>query len=349
MMKKKIIIIICIVLTGIAILILKTIRDAGEFATLTPHTNFKCTMVQNVPGPEDIAIDHSTGTAFISSFNRRAFMKGDLIQGAVFAYNLEGKPALKNLTAGLKIGFYPHGISFYAAPDGKKYLFVINHQKSKNSVELFEFRNNALVHLETVGGDLMISPNDVTAVGPRQFYFTNDHGSKSDFGKLLEDYLQLSRSNVAFFDGKKIRVVADGFAYANGIWAADDGKYLYVAATTGKKFYVYEHSSDGSLGSVSEIYLGTGADNIDIDSVGTIRAAGHPKMLTFLKHAKNESNKSPSQILEIVKDEKGKYAFKEIYLNLGDEISAASVASAYKKRLLVGSVFEDFFLDCTMK
>ena len=348
-MKKKIIIVICILLTGITILVLKTIRDAGEFATLTPHADSKCTRVQNVPGPEDIAIDHSTGTAFISSFNRRAFMKGNLIQGAIFAYNLEGEPALRNLTAELKIGFYPHGISFYTAPDGKKYLFVINHQKSKNSVELFEFRNNALVHLETVGGELMISPNDVTAVGPRQFYFTNDHGSKSDFGKSIEDYLQLSRSNVAFFDGKKIRVVADGFAYANGIWAADDGKHLYVAATTGKKFYIYERSTDGSLGFVSEIYLGTGGDNIDIDSGGIIRVAGHPKMLTFLKHAKNEANKAPSQILQIVKDEKGGYAFKEIYLNLGDEISAASVASGYKKRLLVGSVFEDFFLDCTMK
>ena len=349
MMKKKIIIVICILLAGITILVLKTIRDAGEFATLTPHADYKCTRVQHVPGPEDIAIDHSTGTAFISSFNRRAFMKGNLIQGAIFAYNLEGKPVMKNLTAGLKIGFYPHGISFYAAPDGKKYLFVINHQKSKNYVELFEFRNNALVHLETVGGDLMISPNDVTAVGPRQFYFTNDHGSKSDFGKLLEDYLQLSRSNVTFFDGEKLRVVAEGFAYANGIWAADDGKYLYVAATTGKKFYIYERSADGSLRLVSEISLGSGGDNIDIGSGGTIRVAGHPKMLTFLKHAKNEANKAPSQILEIVKDEKGGYAFKEIYLNLGDEISAASVASVYKKRLLMGSVFEDYFLDCTMK
>ena len=87
----------------------------------------------------------------------------------------------------------------------------------------------------------------------------------------------------------------------------------------------------------------------DIDSGGIIRVAGHLKMLTFLKHAKMKLTMPPSQILQIVKDEKGGYSFKEIYLSLGDEISAASVASVYKKRLLMGSVFEDFFLDCTMK
>ncbi len=348
-MKKKIICIICVLLVVIAVLVLKTVHNAGEFTALAPHFDCSCVKVDNVPGAEDIVIDHATGTAFVSSFDRRAYMKGKLLQGAVFAYNLEGKPVLKNLTPDLEFGFYPHGMSLYVSPDGRKYLFVINHQKTKNRVEIFEFRNNVLAHLETVGGDLMISPNDVAGVGPRQFYFTNDHGSRSDFGRCFEDYLQLSRSNVAFYDGNKIRVVAEGFTYANGIWAADDGKHLYVAATTGKKFYVYQRSADGSLGSVSELHLGTGADNIDVDSGGVIRVAAHPKMLTFLKHAGDETKNSPSQILQIIKNEKDEYSFKELYLNQGEEISAASVAAAYRKRLLLGSVFENFFLDCTMK
>ncbi len=348
-MKKKIIIAICIVAGVLAIFILKTFRDAGEFSTIVPHSDCSCIRVNNVPGPEDIAIDHSTGTAFVSSFDRRASMKGNFIQGAVFAYNLEGKPVLKNLTAELKMEFSPHGLSFYRAPDGRKYLFVINHQKQKNVIEIFEYRNNTLAHMETVGGDLMISPNDVAAVGPRQFYFTNDHGSKSALGKRLEDYLQLSRSNVAYYDGKQIRIVADGFSYANGIWVADEGKRLFLAATTGKKFYVYDRSADGSLKPVSELSLATGGDNIDIGSDGIIRIASHPKLLTLTRHFRDSANKSPSQVLEIIKDARGGYSFREIYLNRGDEISAASVAAVYKKRLLVGTVVDDFFLDCTMK
>jgi len=37
---------------------------------------------------------------------------------------------------------------------------------------------------------------------------------------------------------------------------------------------------------------------------------------------------------------------KEVYLNLGKEISASSVAAVYKDRMLVGAVFDPKFLDC---
>jgi len=213
-------------------------------------------------------------------------------------------------------------------------------------VEIFEILKNSLVHRETVEGKLIISPNDITAVGPRQFYITNDHGSRSVLGKKLEDYLRLSRSNIVYYDGAKMHVVADGFSYANGIWAAVDGKRLYAAATTGKTFYEYERGASGNLKLISKIDLGTGADNIDIDAQGRILIAAHPKLITFLKHAGNKENLSPSQVLEVFRNEKGGYSFEEIYLNAGADISGCSVAAGYKDRLLLGAVFENHFLDC---
>jgi arylesterase/paraoxonase len=213
-------------------------------------------------------------------------------------------------------------------------------------VEIFEFKNNALIHRETVEDEMIISPNDIVAIGPRQFYFTNDHGYRSALGKKLEDYLQLSRSNIAYYDGKSMRIVADDLLYANGIWATNDGKLIYAATTTGKKFYEYERDADGSLKPLSQLDLGTGADNIDVDAKGIIRIATHPKMITLLKHFGNKESMSPSQIIEVFKNEKGGYSFKETYLNLGDELSASSVAAGYKDRLLVGAVCENHFLDC---
>jgi arylesterase/paraoxonase len=68
-----------------------------------------------------------------------------------------------------------------------------------------------------------------------------------------------------------------------------------------------------------------------------------------MKHAKDRTKKAPSQILEVFKSDNGAYSFKEIYCNLGDEISAASVGAVYQNRLLIGAIFEDFFLDCKMK
>jgi arylesterase / paraoxonase len=348
-MKKKIVIIICVAaIVGVAV-VLKIFYSAGEFKKLVPQSNCTCTRVKNITGPEDIAIDDSTGIAFISSLDWRAYIKGKPHQGSIFAYNLEGKPVLKNMTAGLKIKFYPHGISFYKDRNGKKYLFVVNHRPPRHYVEIFEYRNKALVHRETIGGDLMISPNDVAAVGPRQFYFTNDHGSRYGFLRRLEDFLQLSWSNIAYYDGRDIRIAAKNLSYANGIWAGSDGKMLYVTATTGKKFYAYNRSGDGSLKQLLQIDLGSGGDNINIDSNGRILIASHPKMITFLKHAGNKANRAPAQILEVYKNKKGEYSFREIYLNSGNEISAASVAAGYKNRLLIGAIFENFFLDCIIQ
>lgn len=349
-MKKKILVILVIVLIGIAVFILKFMKDAGEFKTLEPHSNYACVKVPDVPGAEDIAIDNSTGIAFISSFDRRAMMQGDVKQGAIFAYNLSGKPAIKNLTAGLTMKFQPHGISFYTSPNGKKYLFVINHRPPRHFVEIFEFTNNTLVHLATVAGGLMISPNDIAAVGPRQFYFTNDHGSKSNRGKQIEDYLRLAHSSIVYYDGTSLRKVAGDLAYANGIWATADGKTIYATSTTDKKFHVYDRDgATGALTQVSEIYLDSGCDNIDVDANGRILIACHPKLLSLIKYMKDSTKKSPSQILEIFKTDSGAYSFRETYCNLGEEISAASVAAAYKNRLLIGAIFEDYFLDCTTK
>jgi Gluconolactonase len=349
-MKKKIFVILVIVFIGIAVFILKLMKDAGEFKTLAPHSNYACVKVLNTPGPEDIAIDNSTGTAFISSFDRRAMMQGNVKQGAIFAYNLRGNPAIKNLTASLAMKFQPHGISFYTGPDGRKYLFVINHQPPRHFVEIFEFANNTLVHLATVSGDLMISPNDIAAVGPRQFYFTNDHGSKLNWGKQIEDYLRLSRSTIVYYDGTSLRKAAGDLAYANGIWATADGKTIYATSTIDKKFHVYNRDvSTGSLTQISEFYLDSGCDNIDVDVNGKILTACHPKLLSLIKYMKDGTKKSPSQILEVFKTDNGAYSVKETYCNLGEEISAVSVAAAYKNRLLIGAIFENYFLDCTMK
>ncbi len=343
---KKAAIITGIALAMIVFMALKTLRDAGEFKTLQPRSNCNCVKVQNAPGPEDIVIDHSTGIAYISSFDRRAYLEGGAKQGAIFSYNLMGTSRLKNLTAGLAFTFRPHGLSLYRGPGGRRLLFVINHQKERNTVEVFLIGEKGLRHLETISDDLLISPNDIAAVGPRSFYFTNDHGSRSEFGRTMEEYLRLPRSNIAYYDGKGVRVVAEGLRFANGIWADREGSLLYAATTTGKEFLVYRRSVDGGLNPEVRLSLDTGADNIDVAPDGRILVASHPQLLTFVKHAKNRGKKAPSQILEVVWDRGGGYDFREIFLDGGGVISAASVAAAYGDRLLVGAVFEEFFLDC---
>ncbi len=345
----RILIGLAVVLVVIGLFVLKTFKDAGQFKTIKSHCDCQCTPVDGIVGPEDITIDPETKIAFVSSDDRRASERGDSVQGAIYAYSLNpSSPFLTNLTTDLPFAFHPHGITLYQSEEGRKYLSVINHRDNDHFIEIFEFTNMKLNHLESINGPLMTSPNDIISVGPRQFYVTNDHGAVSSRGRKVEEYLQLANSYVLYYDGSEFRKAAGDIAYANGIAISPDGRIVYVAAVVGRYIRVFER--DGKTGILThrqDIDLGTGVDNIEIDEQGTLWVGSHPQMLTFVKHSGDASVLSPSQVLKISSDSDGTYNIKEVYLNTGEEISASSVAAVYRNRMLIGAVFDDHFLDCT--
>ena len=348
---RKVLITVFVILAFFAAFVAKTLYDAGQFKTIIQHYEGTCIRVAGLPGPEDITIHPRTGIAFISSDDRRATKAGAPVQGAIYALDLTEKdPAPKKLTAGFDKEFHPHGISLYLDGTGKAFLFVINHTKEGSFVEIFEYVGGALVHRESIGHPLMFSPNDLVAVGVRSFYATNDHGFTSSSWRMLEDFLPLKRSYVMYYDGKDMRVVAKGFGYANGISVSADGKILYLAATLDKAIHVFTRDiASGSLSPAYDIDVGTGPDNIELDTTGALYVACHPKMLEFLAHSKDKGKSSPSQILRITAKDKGDYIIDEIYLNDGKQISAASVATPINGGFLVGQVFEDHVLICSEK
>jgi arylesterase/paraoxonase len=193
----------------------------------------------------------------------------------------------------------------------------------------------------------MYSPNDVVAVGPRSFYVTNDHGSRTKFSRTLEEYLRLARSHVLYFDGENFKRASGGLLYANGINKSPDGRTIYVAAVTAGKIHVYDRdTATGALAPRTQIELGTGVDNIEVDGAGNLWAAAHPKLLTFVKHSKDGSHPSPSQVLKITPTGEKDFQVTEIFLDDGKWLSGASVGAAFENTLLVGPVFDDRFLVC---
>jgi len=329
---------------------------AGMFKTINPHFEGS---IQNVDipiaGPEDITIDQQTGLAFISVDDRRVNIQNPAsIEGAILIMNLSDSiPALKNITPSELTDFHPHGISLWTEPDGRQFLFVVNHrQKSWGQViERFAWRNDSLIHLESiVDANLMTSPNDVTAVGERSFYVTNDHAySNKGIGRTLEDYLQRAISYVNYYDGENFRKVATGIAYANGINRSSDLNQLYVAACTGRKVLIYDRNpTNGELMLNQEIDANTGVDNIELDESGALWIGSHPQLLKFVAHAADSTKFSPSQVLKLSKDKNGKYQLEEIFLNDGSSYSGSTVAAVFKNKILIGSVFEKFFLVCTL-
>jgi len=350
---KAAIIIFIVLALVVGGLIVKTYHDAGEFKKITPHFNAECKAISGVLSSEDITIDPKTGMAFISSADRRTEWSNSshVQKGAIYGLDLNSRePELVNLTADFSKEFNPHGIGLWIGEKENPALFVVNHRQDGHFVEIFDFKNNRLIHRESIQGTLMHSPNDVIPVGPKAFYVTNDHGNTSELGRLVEEYLQLDRALVLYYDGHDFRIVAEGLAYSNGINLSPDGKTVYVAATVGQEVCVYDRDKGtGDLKLRHTIELGTGPDNIEVDESGNLWIGCHPKLLTFVKYSKDPEELSPSHVIKIIVEKPGSYTVDEIYLNSGEPLSGSSVAAVYKDTMLIGSVFDNRFLLCKLQ
>jgi len=349
-LRKKLLIGTGVVLLLLGGLILKTLADAGEFKKISSHFSGSCERVTGVLSSEDIAVHPRTGMLFVSSDERRPekHKKGEL-QGSIFGYDLKNSnPKLVNLTKNFKKTFRPHGISLWVGKDGRTSLFVISHPSGEHVVEIFDYKGGKLIHRRTIKNpELMFRPNDIVAVGHNSFYVSHSHGNKSRFGRTIENYLQLRKGYVLYFDGQTMHRAAAGFSFANGINVSPDGKRLYVATTIGQNLHVFHRDvRTGKLTQRKKIKLNTGLDNIDVDASGNIWIGAHPKLLTFSSHRAKPTRLSPSEVLKVTLHTNKPPKIQQTFLDDGSKISGSSVGVRYKKWLIVGGVLVPYFLKC---
>lgn len=349
-MKRKLIIGGIILVVLISARVIYFLWDAGQFKILEPHFAGTCTPVYGLMGAEDITIHPITGVAYISAYNRRATMTGRETESGIYTYDLKAdNPKLVPLITKTSGEFRPHGISLFVGKNGQDKIFVINHAQEKHTIEIFDLVGGRSTFKQSIENSIIVSPNDLVAVGQDSFYVTNDHKHRGGKMGMLEDYLQLKWSNVIFCKGMDCSVAVSDFSYANGINVSHDQKTLYLSTTTQQTLFVYNRNRNtNKLTFKKEIDTGTGLDNIEIDSLGNIWIGAHPQILKFVTHAKDKNQLSPSQILRFSISPQNKVKREEIYLNLGDEISGSSVGAASANRLLIGSVFEPKILDCKL-
>lgn len=326
---------------------------AGEFRSLDPHFDGTCVQVLGIVGAEDITIHPRTNVAYISAHDRRAVAAGRPGRGGLYAYDLNAAvPSLRDLTPDAPADFRPHGLSLLTAPDGpdgRDRLFVINHAGGDQTVEIYDLTERGLAHRETIRGEALVSPNDLVAVDQRRFYLTNDHGSAAGLLRTLEDYLRLPRANVVYFDGESFQVAARGLRFANGINRSPDGRRIYVAAMLDNALEIYDREpGSGALIHRRRVPLGTGGDNIELDSRGRLWIAAHPKLLTLAQYRDNPGAPAPAQVIRVSLEGPGDAAVEEIFADQGDRIAAATVAAVNGRRMLVGAVFDGRFLDCRL-
>lgn len=67
--------------------------------------------------------------------------------------------------------------------------------------------------------------NDIVAVGVDSFYATNDHYFTHELlAAYVEPFLGLSWCNVVYYSPKEVKVVSEGYHFANGINLSPDKK-----------------------------------------------------------------------------------------------------------------------------
>lgn len=313
----------------------------------------ECRRIDIAPGAEDVQIDPETNIAFITAMERRDWYNDGVASSSeangVYALDLSSA-SLEDIPLPVKVSgdapanFNPHGLYLWSN-DTEKRLFVVNHPTTgEEIIEIFSVgADNQLTHLESVSFDAMHSPNDVVAVGPRQFYATNDKGYEGGIMEMLEAYLALPFSSAVYYDGKNGSIAAKGLTYANGINISPDGQTIYIAEFLKRRITSFSREDGGKLKKITSMNVPTGPDNIDVGTDGTLWTAGHSKVFDFLAHAEDPNEIAPSHGARL-NPATGKS--ETVFVSTKGEINGSSVAAVGAGKLVIGPVFEGHVMVC---
>ncbi|XP_061633422.1 serum paraoxonase/arylesterase 2-like [Phyllopteryx taeniolatus] len=305
-----------------------------------------CVLLKNLShGSEDITV-FGDGLAFISTGLKYPGQPSSDALGKIFLLNLKEsdmEPVELPISRNFDLEtFNPHGISVYTDPtNGTVYLFVVNHPHHKSQVELFQFdeRGFSLLHLKTFKHKLLYSLNDIVALGVDRFYATNDHYFSDEHLKsVVEPLLGQPLTNVVYYSTEMVKVVSEGYYFANGINSSPDKRHIYVADILAHNVHVLERKEDNALASVKSVALGSYCDNIEVDgNTGDLWLGCHPNALRiFHFDPKNPPGSEVIRIQNILSEEP---VVTQVYADDGHVIMGSSVATIYGGKLLIGSVF----------
>ena len=347
-MAKKILLVIAVLVVAVLGRVgYKVAQASGQFIEIESVQADTCATIAVAPGPEDLVIDHATGFAFIAATDRR--MRDPRPRGSIYMLDLNDPASVPVEVLGdTPNDFFGHGVSLWRGSDGALRLFAVNHPESGETVEIFDVAEDGqLQHAETIRSEVMHSLNDVVAVGPRQFYATNDQRFDGGIGGALEVFLGLPLGDLVYFDGEEAVIAASGFAYANGVNVSLDGQKIYVAETIGHNLAVFDRETNtGELSSRRDYGLSTGVDNIDVAPDGSLYIGAHPDLLAFTAHAGDPETISPSQVVRFDPEDG---AITTVYASLDGELNGSATGAFWNGTLLVSGVFEPRLARCEIQ
>jgi len=353
-----------IILLGLIVYVtIGIVKQTGMMQSFEKKLVDECFKVDVAPGAEDIQYDSETGLVFITADNRFVPHHTPLDQSSFEKLSSNGiyvvdvsPERIQDIGKARKVspedlsGFRPHGLYFWNGEDGDKRLFVVNHKTDDQGhidevIEIFQIgEGGVLTHLESISFPEMTNPNDVVAVGPRQFYVTNYLRHHAGENKIYAElFLPLAYSSVVYFDGEKGKLVADGLTGANGINISPDKKTLYVNEWTKRKVSIFHRNPDNTLEKKDEVSLPFLADNVHVEENGNLWFAGQPNLFELFNVFLGKSDVCGSAAVKM--DAKTKKQ-ETVFASLEGELNASSVASIAGNKLLIGTVLDRHIMIC---
>ncbi|KAG0299519.1 Serum paraoxonase/lactonase 3 [Dissophora globulifera] len=347
--------------------------DAGLLlGPVVPINTEGCEVVRGLEACEDIHIHRPSGLAFMTCGNaemrkiwyppieRRNISAPDqAFQDRFVIYDIaSGTYDVKDLV-GLPAEFDRvfHGIDFYERSSTELTIFAINHRRTGSVVEVLEYKlgDKFVYHKETIKHDLIQTPNDVVALGPRSFYVSNDHRYLSGAMRQIEKNLRRPWSNVVYYSPENAFVAFDHVASANGITANQDRSLVFLSACYGGAVHVLKPVSalDAHLVELDHVKLDFYTDNPSFDpTTGDVLITGHVKPLIMVAglHTLGVPFNGPSKVVKmslspLTKTSSGapKYQLETVVQDDGHLISTGTVAALDRERgvMLIGTAFSD--------
>ena len=311
-----------------------------------------------VTGIEDLAVDEALGQVVLSAYDRRAdpaASGGGLFRLPLPTLAAERAEAVE-LTAGFRPagGFRPHGMDLRAEADGSRSLLAVNRRWDGTTVvERFTVSGGALRHRGTVEDPRLCRANDVAFLDGDRFLFTGDHGGCGRIAAAVEDVLNLHRGFVGLADGSRVRVLAAGIGFPNGLLPDPAADRLYVAVTRERAVLVYRLSAllagDGAA-PPERIAVPGGPDNLSGAADGPLRgrvlAAVHPSLFALAWHRYGwPGPAAPTRVVALGPAGAGSVV-EVVAEDDGGRLPGATVAAAWSGGLIAGSATSDRLLVC---
>lgn len=354
--------VVCSAAAAVAAFVAHLAFDAGEFSPQVPHGLYGCAVRfrDELLGPEDVAVDHEAGVAYVSADDRvEPFLRGGFEPsdpaGAVWRYTFGGGGALERVElrggdAGVRP--HPHGVDYR---DGLL-AFVDHSAAGGERVEVYRLAADGSPAADRVASvrhpALMTDINDVALEpGGRSFFVTNwHHYPAASLMGLVEKYGRRPWTNVLHCTTEgDCREAAGGFVVANGVTLSPDGTRLWVVECVGRSVHEFAVGGGGALTLLRRLPTpGAMGDNLSYNPAdGSLLLVAHTRALTLVnylarpRHAGGGS--SPWSVLRL---DAGSGEFREVARSLGELVSAGSVAATHGNTTLIGHVTDRGLLVC---